>query len=95
VADYRTPEFRDLLSDFGSDVNRLARRAYLSYKQDPKSVSFEHRGYIRQDGAKCAVYKANVTGAYRALCYKKGNDLIWFWFGTHQDYDRLLKPLRK
>jgi hypothetical protein len=27
---------------------------------------------------------------YRALAVEDGADLIWFWIGTHAEYDRLL-----
>jgi hypothetical protein len=27
---------------------------------------------------------------YRALAVEHGADLIWFWIGSHADYDKLL-----
>ena len=95
MANYRTPEFKNLVSGFGSNIQKLVRREYLEYRKNPQSVGFEHRGYMKQNGIKRVIYKANVTGAYRAVAYKKGNDFIWWWFGTHQDYDRLLKHFTK
>ncbi len=28
---------------------------------------------------------------YRALGVRKGEEIIWFWIGSHADYDRLLR----
>jgi hypothetical protein len=27
---------------------------------------------------------------YRALAVADGSDLVWFWIGTHAEYDRIL-----
>jgi hypothetical protein len=34
---------------------------------------------------------------YRAVAVDAGDDLVWFWIGSHADYDRLLgqKPANK
>jgi hypothetical protein len=31
----------------------------------------------------------------RALAVRDGVDVIWFWIGSHADYDRLLGTLRQ
>jgi hypothetical protein len=28
---------------------------------------------------------------YRALAVKEGDDMIWFWIGTHSKYDQLTR----
>jgi hypothetical protein len=28
---------------------------------------------------------------YRALAVEEGNDVVWFWIGTHAEYDLLLR----
>jgi hypothetical protein len=30
---------------------------------------------------------------YRALGVREGDEIIWFWIGSHADYDRLLSRL--
>jgi len=29
---------------------------------------------------------------YRALAIEVEKDLLWFWIGTHAEYDKLIKP---
>jgi hypothetical protein len=28
---------------------------------------------------------------YRALAIESGDDMVWFWIGSHADYDALLQ----
>jgi len=35
------------------------------------------------------VWSVRVGGHYRALCTKDGDDWIWFWIGTHEEYNGL------
>jgi hypothetical protein len=28
---------------------------------------------------------------YRALAAESGDDLVWFWIGSHADYDALIR----
>jgi hypothetical protein len=31
-----------------------------------------------------------IGRGYRALGRRQGDTLVWFWIGTHDDYDRLI-----
>ena len=41
------------------------------------------------------IYSVRVSFAYRALGLLEGDEMIWFWIGTHAVYDRLLEKLRR
>jgi hypothetical protein len=30
---------------------------------------------------------------YRALALARGDEAVWFWIGTHADYDDIIKSL--
>jgi len=36
-------------------------------------------------------WSARVTNDYRALGVMTGDTVIWFWIGSHADYDRIIK----
>jgi hypothetical protein len=40
------------------------------------------------------IFSARVALGYRALAVREGIDIIWFWVGTHAEYDRLPSQLR-
>jgi hypothetical protein len=41
-----------------------------------------------------AYWSGRISGRYRALAKRKGNNLIWFWIGHHDEYETLLKDAR-
>jgi hypothetical protein len=43
--------------------------------------------------ARLAVYSVRVGLNYRALGLMDGDQITWFWIGSHADYDTLLNRL--
>jgi hypothetical protein len=39
------------------------------------------------------IYSARVSKNYRAVGVRNESGIIWFWIGTHADYDKLLSQL--
>ncbi|HEY3064347.1 MAG TPA: hypothetical protein VGL09_01055 [Methylomirabilota bacterium] len=39
------------------------------------------------------IYSARVSLGYRAVGLMEGDEITWFWIGTHGEYDRLLDQL--
>jgi hypothetical protein len=39
------------------------------------------------------IYSVRAGLGYRALALRDKEDLIWFWIGSHSDYDKLLARL--
>jgi hypothetical protein len=37
------------------------------------------------------VWSARVGLAHRALAVEDGEDFLWVWIGSHEDYDRMLR----
>jgi hypothetical protein len=40
------------------------------------------------------IFSVRITKDYCAICVLQENEIIWFWIGSHSEYDRLLKQLR-
>jgi hypothetical protein len=36
------------------------------------------------------IYSARISLDYRALAVLKGDRIIWYWIGSHAEYDRLV-----
>jgi hypothetical protein len=64
-------------------VQKLADQAYERLKQDPRypSLQFKKTGRF---------WSARVGAHYRALAVEAPDGFVWFWIGSHADYDRLL-----
>ena len=63
-----------------------ARLAYELFRQDPYHPSLR----FKQVHASRPIFSARVGLAYRALAVREGHEVIWFWIGSHADYDDLL-----
>jgi hypothetical protein len=36
------------------------------------------------------IYSARIGLRYRALAVVKGDEAVWYWVGSHAEYDRLI-----
>lgn len=67
-----------------SDVQRTAREKYAVWRRNPFHPSL-HFKQIMTD-----LWSVRVNLQYRALGRRRGETVVWFWIGTHQEYDRLI-----
>jgi hypothetical protein len=81
-----TAQFRKAFSELPTHVQDRARRAYRRFLTDPNDLSLQFKRVHTKD----PIYSARVSLGYRALAVLDGDDLIWFWIGSHADYDKLL-----
>jgi hypothetical protein len=65
------------------EVRALADKNFQLLKADPHhpSLHFKKIGNLRS---------VRVGARYRALGLDKPEGVVWFWIGSHADYDKLL-----
>jgi hypothetical protein len=64
-------------------IRRLADENFALLKEDPRHPSLHFKAIGR--------YRSVRVGLrYRALAIQVEDGLLWFWIGTHADYDRLI-----
>ena len=81
--------FRDELAHLPNDVRRQAQRAYERFEQNPYHPGLQ----FRQVHTVLPVYSARVGLHYRAVGMLDGENIVWFWIGSHAEYDALLAQL--
>ena len=81
-----TRQFRRLLSDLPTDVQRAARRAYQLFRSNPAHPGLQFKKLEGGDN----IYSARIGLEYRALAVMKKDRIVWYWIGSHSDYDRLV-----
>lgn len=84
-----TRQFRELLAALPAHVRRQARDAYRLFRDNPAHPGLR----FKRVHADPPVYSARVGIGYRALGVVSGDLIIWFWIGSHADYDKLLANL--
>jgi hypothetical protein len=67
-----------------SSVQKLADANFALLKRDPRHPSLQ----FKRVGRYCSV---RVGLRYRALAVETDNAYVWFWIGSHADYDRLIR----
>jgi hypothetical protein len=70
-------------------VQDQARLAYRLFRDNPEHPSLRFKPVHPTR----PIYSARVGLGYRALAVRDGEAVIWFWIGSHTDYDHLLKRL--
>jgi hypothetical protein len=81
-----TARFRRAFDALPDEVKSRARRAYRRFQADPFHASLQ----FKQVHAARPVFSVRIGLAYRALCVKEEDALIWYWIGAHDDYMRLI-----
>jgi hypothetical protein len=73
-----------------AEIRALADRNYALLRSNPGHGSL----HFKQIGV---LWSVRVGLHCRALATSAGDDLVWFWVGSHADYDRLVgrKPANK
>ena len=81
-----TRQFWRLFRALPSDVQQDAQRAYRQCRLNPPTPVFNSRNWKAK-----AIYIQPESGLdYRALAVMKKDRIVWFWIGSHADYDRLV-----
>lgn len=82
----RSKEFRELFGRLPDDVQKQAIEAYRIFKENPSHSSLRFKPVNKEK----SWYSVRVNKSYRAVGVWKGDTIIWFFIGTHADYDHLL-----
>jgi len=92
VRDVRTADFHRLLRDLPGPIRRAARKTFRLFLDDPSHPSLRvHRLRERHDaGIVAGSVSVSVSARYRAIYHVDGDTNVWYWIGTHSDYNRLV-----
>lgn len=78
-------------ADLSHDIRRQVREAYVLFTKDPYYPSL----HFKRIHSTRPIFSARISMDYRAVGVIDGEEITWFWIGSHADYDNLLKKLRK
>lgn len=79
-----TASFRRRLKALPPSVRRLARKNFKLWLQDAShpSLHFKKVGEF---------WSARIGSSHRALALWKGDTFEWFWIGSHDEYEELIR----
>ena len=80
-----TPDFWLTYSKLGYKMKQKTKKAYKLWKENHFHPSL-HFKKVGKD-----IWSVRITQDYRALAFKQGDDYYWFWIGSHDEYEKLIK----
>ncbi len=69
------------------NIRETAKKQYRLFASDPYHASL----HFKRVHSTRPIYSARITRNYRAVGVLEENIIVWFWIGSHDDYDRLLR----
>lgn len=68
-------------------VQELANKNFQIFQRNPFHPSLQFKEIKR------GIWSVRVGRHYRSLAKRRPDCWIWFWIGTHEDYNKLVKRL--
>jgi hypothetical protein len=83
VRHFASPKFWTAYEALPVAVRKLADANYELLKRDPHHPSLQFKKVGRY-------WSVRVGSRHRALAVEIDEGYVWFWIGSHADYDRLI-----
>lgn len=80
---FATPEFWFYYRHLPESIRDLADKNFALLQINPRHSSLR----LKKVGI---FWSIRVGLRYRALAKERSEGLVWFWIGSHNDYDRLI-----
>lgn len=86
---HRTEKFKKAFDALPESVKEKAREAYKNWRANPHlpSLAFKQIAGIHN------TYSIRIGRGYRALGVKAENKMIWFWIGSHEEYNNIINQI--
>ncbi|MEM8779136.1 MAG: hypothetical protein AAGF26_09745 [Cyanobacteria bacterium P01_G01_bin.49] len=84
-----TKSFRKEFNKLPASVRKQAIKAYKLWQKDSSHPSLQFKKVSQRQ----AIYSVRVSLNYRTLGLLESDCIYWFWIGTHDEYDELLKRI--
>jgi len=67
-------------------VRSQARRAYQLFRRNPSHPGLKFKKVDEERN----IYSVRIGLGYRALGRMDGSEIIWFWIGSHEEYNKIV-----
>ncbi len=87
----RTQRFKQLFVQLPEHVQELAKVQFERFRQNPAhpSLRLHQLHWNRRSSLLPNSWSVTVGMQYRVIFCIRGNVNVWYWIGTHADYDQL------
>jgi hypothetical protein len=81
---FAAPSFWETYQRLPVNVRKLADQSYEILKSNPRHPSLHFKKIGQYSSVRVGLH-------YRALAVQVSEGLLWFWIGTHGEYQRMIK----
>ncbi len=82
-----TTRFWRHLEKLPKSVKEIAKKNFELLKISPLHPSLHFKKVSK-------FWSIRIGNNYRALAIKEGEDFIWVWIGSHNEYEKMIKGLK-
>jgi hypothetical protein len=85
-----TRGFRERFAQFPAQIQRAVRVACVLFNNDPRhpSLRYHELDDNRKGQHLPGSFSVSITMQYRAIHIVRDQINVWYWIGTHGEYDR-------
>jgi hypothetical protein len=89
TSNVRTAAFKEQLDRLPDVIQRLADAAFDRFREDPSHPSLRHHALKDNNKGqhRSGSFSVSITMKYRAIYTRDGETNVWYWIGTHNDYN--------
>ena len=85
-----TKRFWKCYDTLPAEVRKEAKNAYQLFSDNPYHPSL----HFKRVHSTQPIFSVRINIDYRAVGILEGDEVTWFWLGSHPDYETLVKRLR-
>ncbi|MFP4548822.1 MAG: hypothetical protein ACLFQM_11880 [Fidelibacterota bacterium] len=82
-----TNKFWKCYRELPAGIKKQAKETYSTFQNNPDYPGLN----FKKVHNKLPIFSVRISRDYRALGIKQENTIIWYWIGSHNDYERILK----
>lgn len=86
---YTTEKFWKAYQNLSVHVQRKARETYRLWQQNPYHPSLQ----FKQIHPTKPIFSVRISIDWRTVGVRDSDIMIWFWIGSHADYDKIVSQL--
>jgi len=84
-----TVKWKKLYKKLPVDIRKIAKKQYKIFKINPYHASL----HFKRVHSNQPIFSVRITYNFRVLGILTDNVIIWFWIGSHNEYDKMIKNI--
>lgn len=85
-----TPRFWKCYAELPATIKKQTKEAYKIFIDNPY-----HPGlHFKKIHSNQPIFSVRITKDYRAIGVFNNDEIVWFWIGSHSEYDKLIRQMK-